>query len=119
MTKQETFDIVAAHLLKQGAKSMVGDDYCAYRGECGMKCAAGALIPDEEYRAEFENQTVCDSQISTLIKELGHDVNLVRRLQRLHDNRDVNEWPQALRALATSEGLAWNHDAAPKAQVTA
>ena len=48
-TLQEVFDIVSKHLLKQNERSGFSDDSCSYRGPNGLKCAAGILIPDEEY----------------------------------------------------------------------
>ena len=64
-TNQEIFDRVVEHLAQQKKRSMYDKDTCAYRSEDGLKCAIGALIPDEYYDSEFE-----EKNISTLI-EIG------------------------------------------------
>lgn len=102
-SQQETFDIIVAHLRQQNAKAKLPnpkDSYfnnCAYRGENGLKCAAGCLIPDELYKPEFEkiNLIYFDNQKSPLgeiIESLGHDLHLVSDLQKVHDNKDVSNW---------------------------
>ena len=65
LTKQEAFDRMVAHLREQKAFSIRKLDLadgetipgCAYRGEGGVKCAVGCLIPDELYSFEMENST--------------------------------------------------------------
>lgn len=52
-TLQELFNIVSLHLLNQGQKS-AHETLCMYRGPNGMKCAAGVLIPDNEYNPSME-----------------------------------------------------------------
>lgn len=58
-TLQEVFNIVSLHLLKQvkrSTKHLKNSWFlaCAYRGNEGMKCAAGVLIPDDKYEPEME-----------------------------------------------------------------
>ena len=53
MTKQEVFDKVATHLLTQNKRSLE-DTSCVYRAKDGSMCAAGCLIPDEEYTPALE-----------------------------------------------------------------
>jgi hypothetical protein len=46
-TAQEVFDQVATHLLTQRQRSTTKGN-CAYRGDDGLKCAAGCLLgPDD------------------------------------------------------------------------
>lgn len=112
MTKQETFDKVACHLLTQNAKSLFvdpedGSEVCAYRGVDGLKCAVGALIPDELYSPAMENVTVnglLDLRFEALHEHIQH-VDLLCDLQSIHDVAEVFEWPCALRSLAKSFGL--------------
>ena len=70
-TKQEIYDIVINHLRAQGAKSLITKldeegnlipDLCAYRGDGGMKCAAGILIPDDVYSEKMEGFSMPSSQ---------------------------------------------------------
>jgi hypothetical protein len=103
VTKQETFDIVARHLLTQNKKAY-GPYYtafgknngCVYRSPDGLKCAAGCLIPDDKYHSDLEGE----------IAKLGHDANFVRRLQLIHDNTAEEDWAAALIREAAKEGLS-------------
>ena len=71
MTPQEVFDTVVAALVKQGRKSLAenGDPSiskdCRYRGDDGLKCAIGHLIPDDEYAEWMEGMGT-----TTLLLEL-------------------------------------------------
>jgi hypothetical protein len=58
MTKQEIFDTVALHLIKQGKKSVNDIGRCLYRSPEGLKCAIGCLIPDEVYQRSMEGHGV-------------------------------------------------------------
>lgn len=92
---QETFDVVVEHLRKQGAKALqcVEDNTaCAYRGEDGMKCAVGVLIPDDKYSSSFEGLTAEDTPIKKVLAELGHDIPLCKALQNVHDAFDPSPW---------------------------
>ena len=94
MTKQEIFDTVVTHLRKQAVRSMRGPD-CVYRSPDGLKCAVGCLIPDSEYKSNWEGYTVLsiseapenkDFQ-SYLKSKVGLDnMKLLQALQRAHDN---------------------------------
>ena len=61
MTLQEIYDKVVNHLRTQNAKSLSfvcdTDEHasCAYRGDGGLKCAAGCLITDELYDNNMED----------------------------------------------------------------
>ena len=55
MTQQEIFDVVLAHLRKQGEAAVDDLDECQYRGPDGTSCAVGCLIPDELYDPLIEN----------------------------------------------------------------
>lgn len=108
MTNQETFDIVARALIKQGRPAFDNlrtGGACRYRFalEDGtiLKCAAGHLIPDEKYDPRMEGVGVyleedyecCDEEgkskvrlLNKIIGEEGHDLSLVRELQTAHDD---------------------------------
>lgn len=116
-SKQETFDIVVTHLRKQGCKSE-NDDYCLYRGPNGTMCAAGVLIPDGKYQEEFENQGIVEwedsnysqesaSVVGKLIIELGHDLYLVNKLQKIHDCIPFGDWEEAFEELAKEHDLKY------------
>lgn len=62
MTKQELFETMVSHVVAQGKPSRAfneefGDYSCRYRHE-SLKCAVGAIIPDDVYRKEFEGRSV-------------------------------------------------------------
>lgn len=58
MTRQQIFDAVVEHFIKQGAPAVIqhgaSEITCCYRTPDGLKCAIGALIPDELYTPEME-----------------------------------------------------------------
>lgn len=93
-TLQEVFNIVSLHLLTQIKRCLaIYPDrmypVCSYRNEDGMKCAAGALIPDDEYRPEMEKndwkQLVEKEFVET------HFSNEIRELQQIHDSNSEND----------------------------
>ena len=107
MTRQETFDTVARHLLAQGCRSVNGEGNCQYRGTDGTKCAAGVLIPDEDYSPDMEGKLTCPhTLIGYFLAGLGYDLELVVALQRVHDYWPVEEWRDGLHAVAKKHGLS-------------
>ena len=93
MNQQEIFDKVASHLITQGVQAKYlphSDGYpsCAYRGENDTMCAAGCLIPDEEYNPEFEGMPWEDigRAIPSLASLTDKDHALISSLQYVHDN---------------------------------
>lgn len=104
-TAQEVFDQVAKHLLTQGAESTNSEaGGCAYRGDHGMKCAAGCLIADDEYRFKMENKT-WPRLIEDGMAPRAH-AHLITKLQDIHDNEPVDDWMHNLRQVAVSNGLS-------------
>lgn len=96
MNQQEIFDKVASHLITQGVQARYrrSDGYpsCAYRGENDTMCAAGCLIPDEEYNPEFEGLDWEDigHAIPSLASLTDNDHALISSLQGVHD--DDSSW---------------------------
>jgi len=113
-TKQEIFDFVANHLLTQNEKCTTIFGHCKYRVEKDnkvLKCAAGCLIPDEDYNVNFEgaNWEKYPSHISNLpfVKDSEND-KLIRTLQIIHDSYGVFQWEDSLIELARKENLQVN-----------
>ena len=103
-TAQEVFDQVARHLLTQNAKSYLEEeDLCAYR-HAGLKCAAGCLIGDDEYRAAWEGRPWI--ALAREGQAPATHMDLIQNLQRVHDTRPMWCWPQELRAVAAKFGLS-------------
>lgn len=96
-TEQEVFDFVAHHLLTQNEKAMDVSGNCLYKLKLDnktLKCAAGCLIPDEDYQKFIEE----DSWLSVIEKLSVTEKykELILDLQHLHDNCDVTEWKMQL-----------------------
>ncbi len=108
MTNQEVFDTVVNHLRQQGQQCVSDDDEigCAYRGPNGMKCAVGALIPDELYDEAFEGKNVYQDEIGLVLRDLGIERGLAAELQNIHD-RDQSRWEERWEALADERGLRY------------
>lgn len=53
LTRQSAFETALKHMIAQGIRSQ-DNGLCVYRSLEGLKCAIGALIPDEFYIAELE-----------------------------------------------------------------
>lgn len=125
-TSQQVFDQVAVHLLLQRQRSLASQDMCAYRGEDGLKCAAGCLIGDDEYQSWMDdcveltaslhdsgeldsNELIWTTAWGVLVGRglvpAAH-ADLILRLQRVHDHMSVNSWRIELEHLANEFELA-------------
>jgi hypothetical protein len=105
-TLQETYNIITNGLRKQDCKSVDENNNCMYRGLNTTKCAAGQVIPDEKYNVFFEGCSLVNPNLNMnpemrekaqqlyniIVKEGGHDFELVRALQRVHDSYPVSSW---------------------------
>lgn len=116
MNAQEVFDTVAVHLLDQGepARRNAGGTGCAYRGVGGLKCAVGCLIPDEDYDAIIEgtvtgpclfkatHPSTRELKMRELLTKLDlvQHLDLLRRLQFIHDDHDPDDWLNMLHETA-------------------
>lgn len=117
MNTQELFDKAAGHLLAQNAKSKKADGMCAYRGGEGRMCAVGCLIDADHYDKYLEGQTATDDLIIEAVSDsIGRDlvdqeVELLNRLQIVHDNYTPKSWRERLKEIAQDYGLKFNGDA--------
>lgn len=118
MTKQEVFDTVANHLLTQMEKSTRKLPYasiervvmgaCAYRGDGGLKCAVGVLIPDEKYSIDMETisaYALCERfpEIAWILGSAGWE--FADLLQDIHDNSNPESWFCCLQTLGLTHRL--------------
>ncbi len=99
MTAQEVFDKVVEHLLTQNARSCAADQTCAYRGERGLMCAAGCLIPDDQYDESMEGIDWLKLDLSDAHRDL------IDNLQSVHDGIEVAYWKEHLRDVARDHKL--------------
>lgn len=120
MTPQQVFDTVVSHLRQQGCKSLSETEYplCAYRGANNTKCAAGCLIPDEEYLSRFEGKNfqyilrivegLDKKENFPVIRSLTDHLTLIDCLQRMHDTVEVSFWETRLVSIARDFGLQYH-----------
>lgn len=110
LTRQEIFDRVAAHLLQQGERCIRDEmpyaGACMYRGDRGLKCAIGVLIPDDSYYEELEYLAADDADIVRVCNCSPEDGCFLKQLQDLHDKVDPQCWRPALIALAAEHDLS-------------
>lgn len=77
---------------------------CAYRGVYGLKCAAGCLIPDEEYSPEMEGSSWKAMPPPFITPKIHSE--LIYSLQRVHDHVAVEDWRDILISTATHNNLS-------------
>jgi hypothetical protein len=86
--RQEWFNKAWTGLKSQGFKRSVNSsDTCYYRGTEGRRCAIGWLMPDENYRPEFEGTAATPAIIAAC--GIEPDVNnhaWLTELQCAHDH---------------------------------
>lgn len=89
---QEVLDFTTQKLREQGGPSFDPvDGMCLYRGPDGTKCAIGHLIPDANYRKEFEQKGIAallgDPSFNFVAHrdEIDEMVKLLEDLQMAHD----------------------------------
>ncbi len=109
MTKQEVFTKVATHLLGMEKQSSDGQA-CYYRSPDGGRCAAGALIDDEDYGSHLEGRTADNELVRAALASSGVNMEdretrwLVCSLQDIHDD-DFNNRADRLIELAAEFSL--------------
>jgi len=108
-TAQEIFTIVVNHLRKQKYKSSEPDDNnhytCLYHDPDGSRCAVGILINNEDYKKEYEHNSLDKLLELRLLPEHLHEEfwthrRLLLDLQYLHDDMPITKWEQHLKVLA-------------------
>lgn len=104
MELREIYEIVRAHLLKQMERAIDGG-VCAYRGDRGLKCAIGCLIPDTVYTSEMEGDIE-----EMLLHWPNHpfeddQIPFLEELQAIHDRVEPMHWRYKLDELAMKWSL--------------
>jgi hypothetical protein len=98
-TQQEVFDHIASGLLTQGKRSG-----CLHKGPCGLKCAGGMVIDDDEYMPSMEEKNWRRLVELDLVPS-AHE-KLITKLQAVHDSYEPPEWGAYLRRIALDSGLS-------------
>lgn len=120
MTDQELFDTVASKLLAQGKPAADSDGICFYRdpNDSDCRCAAGHLVPDEDYDQSWEGNIAIN--IDWFRNHFGSQLDLIRELQLAHDLAGEDNlmgamadpdlwlplWKERMRTIARKNGLS-------------
>lgn len=88
---QEIFDKVVTHLFTQKVKCVDDKGRCVYRFN-GLSCAAGCLIPDEEYNPSLEGTSI-NFLINdgTVLQNYKNNSEIIKKLQKIHDFMETND----------------------------
>lgn len=117
MNNQEAFNRVCEHLAAQGQRCSDPETHsCLYRNEYGLKCAVGALLPDDIYDPSMDIGEKGNSlsveqlvyhypKVAELFKNV--DIELMSSLQLIHDGYDTIKWETELRCLSKDCGLSF------------
>ena len=100
---REIFDKVKTHLLAQGERALEGS-MCVYHAQSGLKCAVGCLITEEAYIEALEGDTIDtadDLGLRAALEASGISldrttINMLFRLQSIHDNVYPPDWVNEL-----------------------
>lgn len=109
-TPQAVFDQAARHMLTQGKQSTEyrnGVTNCLYRADGRadgtIACAAGCFVAPNKYDPNMEH-----NRWHVVAFEAGvtSHVELIERLQNIHDDERPDDWADNLRELANADGLS-------------
>ena len=99
---QDMFNHICEHLMSQGQRSKAAKaGGCAYRGDDGMACAVGAVVPDEYYDKVMEGTGVFYiAKRETVPSWVSRNVRLLEALQIMHDSYSPERWRLQLKQIA-------------------
>lgn len=108
LTKQQAFDQMVTHMRTQKGIALNDRGFCMYRSPEGLKCAVGALVPDDQYKPNFEGSSASSLPIDDL-----EGLFLDQAQQALHDNFrhdgfDLTKFEQAAQRFAEEHHLKVN-----------
>jgi hypothetical protein len=106
-TTQEVFDQVATHMLTQFVKAYSDSFGCMYRSGT-LKCAAGCLIADNEYKKRFEHSSWSKLVRDELVPK--EHKQLIIALQEIHDYCDEDFWLHELEVKANELKLNFDKE---------
>ena len=110
--RQDIYNRVKAHLLKQGQRASIAGEGCMYRLvlEDGtvLKCAIGGLIPDDKYDPKWEGKAAWGLISKQSFRDAtgfytedgGAGTGFAKQLQEIHDEWTPDHWEEQLRDLA-------------------
>ena len=104
-TALDVFNKVSEHLLAQNEQALDGNWECVYRSDTGLKCAVGCLIDDEFYSEDLEYSSLSSTgPVANALEKSGvvmtrEILDLLQRLQKLHDYKNPESWEEELKNL--------------------
>ena len=104
-TALDVFNKVSEHLLTQNEQALDGNWECVYRSDTGLKCAVGCLIDDEFYSEDLEYSSLSSTgPVANALEKSGvvltrEILDLLQRLQKLHDYKNPESWEEELKNL--------------------
>lgn len=120
MKKQQFFDDVKTHLLKQMKKSINSDQQCQYTGPNGLRCAIGGLLPKSVETKNFESRAASALGGFQEVKKalagykinwesprqpISNDCLFMDGLQYVHDTYEPDQWEEKLALFAKNKNL--------------
>jgi hypothetical protein len=113
MNAQEIFDKIVLHLRTQNAKSVIYElgnrtPICVYRNPNNLKCAAGCLIEDNEYRKDMEGKTFGGLIDEGFFIKYKTYRSLITLLQNLHDYEQIIDWEVGFELIAEEYNLIYS-----------
>jgi len=104
MTAQEVLDVGVEHLLTQMEKSE-GEIGCLYDG--GVICCAAAPFI-EYYKESLDSDNEDWSGVVAKECASSNHIELISKLQKIHDSKSEEYWKMELKQLAKQECLRYN-----------
>jgi hypothetical protein len=108
---QPLFDKVVLAMRRQGyVRSTSAAEACTYRGEDGLRCFVGHLIPDRSYTPDMEGSTVnMLHESGRVFSRLTYEaLEFLEHLQSIHDDEPPERWEVALAELAEDYDLDYS-----------
>lgn len=105
-SRQEIFDQVSDHLMRQGEKCFSGTKIVYHSGN--LKCALGCLISEEEFSEEWN--------VKPWVYLVDHGIappdhfDFLLGLQAIHDRSNPIAWKLELKEIAEAYNLKLNPD---------
>lgn len=108
-TDQEVHNTITNHFLTMPRAAVNDTSTCYYRSDTGVKCFAGALIPDEAYSVDMERTTCSNGMVAEILREEGYDPDIIRKYQRIHDDASSVAMDSSSDRRTSSSGIYVNH----------
>ena len=93
------FNKVEKHLLTQNERCVDDGGDCVYRGDNGLRCAIGKIIPNRLYHKKIETENAGNEIVLKVIPYKFKPKNagsFLGALQHIHDSIPVIDWKNRL-----------------------